>query len=60
SNQFSMNNNNSMHFSNKTFHDNNINNNRNKNLNYFTDYSIDDSTTTQNSKVNLYMKILKK
>ena len=39
----------------KTLH-NNVNNDVNKLLNNYTDYSMDESTTSQNSKVNLYIK----
>ena len=55
-NQFNINNNNPLHHTNKTLYSNDTNNNKNPKLNYFTDYSIDDNTTSQSSKVNIYIK----
>ena len=34
----------------------NTNYNKNSKLNYLTDYSIDDNTTSQSSQINLYIK----
>ena len=57
-NQVYKNNNKSKYNTHKTlFNYNNINNNNNNgNLNYFTDFSVDDATTSQNSKLNSYVK----
>ena len=57
-NQVYKNNNKSKYNTHKTlFNYNNIsNNNNNGNLNYFTDFSVDDATTSQNSKLNSYVK----
>ena len=57
-NQVYKNNNKSKYNTHKTlFNYNNINNNNNNgNLNYFTDFSVDDATSSQNSKLNSYVK----
>ena len=55
-NQFNEINNNNPLLSNKTLYSNHTNNNKNSKLNYLTDYSIDDNTTSQSSQVNLYIK----